>query len=201
MRKPSTFTSRVALGLLTAALVLVGLAGVSSAAPSRDQSASAPVGQPSVLNGNAVTAASELHLTVEQQTTLERQIAGQLQAVPNATRVSLNELAWTDGGVRVVLTVPVPGMVVPLAADCPFQWVCVYQNQDFGYPRAAFFHCGNAAIPTTIGVSSWHNNQTNNTASWLLNASGTSLQNTRALSKVSFVGAPSNDQARIIHVC
>jgi hypothetical protein len=55
----------------------------------------------------------------------------------------------------------------------------------------------------TVGefLTGWLAGRRNNTASYSFSAFGTSLQNTRALSKASYVGAPRNDLARIVHVC
>jgi hypothetical protein len=134
-----------------------------------------------------------------QQTDVERQIAHQLSTNPGAKRISANEVAWRDGTVDVVVTVPTPG-VEPAAANCPSTKVCVYEGANFGGLRQDFRNCGTATIAIN-GVSSWHNNQTTNTTSWLLTILGSNLQSTQAVSKVSYVGDGSNDQAKFIHVC
>ena len=136
---------------------------------------------------------------VRQQSDVERQIAHQLSANPGAKRISANEVAWRDGTVDVVVTVPEPG-AEPLAANCPSTKVCVYEGANFGGLRQDFYNCGTAAI-TVNGVSSWHNNQTTNTTSWLLTVLGGNLQSTQAVSKVNYVGDGSNDLAKFIHVC
>ncbi len=198
--KSRTVTIRLALSVIAAALVAVSLSGAASASSS-ERGTSVRGTQPSVLNGSGVKSAASLHLTAEQRTELDKQVADQLRITPGAERISLNEVAWTEGTGKVVMTFAVPGIEPLAAADCPFQWVCVYNGATFNYPRAAYFNCGTFGIPSTIGVSSWHNNQTNGTESTLFDGAGVNLQVNQALSKVSYVGAPSNDRARSIHVC
>lgn len=174
-------TTRTRLVLSLFAATLVFLTGVTAAASSPDR----------------VTAAD---LTTAQRTELDAQIAHHLKITPGAERVAFNELAWQDGNVHVVLTLPVPGQAINAAADCPALRVCLYEGDNFGYPRQAFLNCGDAAVDN-IGVTSWHNNQTNDTESWLMGPFLVNLQSSRALSKVSYVGVSANDRTRRIHVC
>ncbi|MEV6242441.1 hypothetical protein [Lentzea sp. NPDC051838] len=130
---------------------------------------------------------------------LDTQIADQLKQHPAARRTSVNELAWQDGTVDVVLTLPIPGQTKALAPDCPFRSVCVYEDSQFNGRRLTFTKCGTASIGFL--TSSWHNNQTVNTESWLIGPFGPNLQSNLAPSKVSYVGDPANDAAIAIHVC
>jgi hypothetical protein len=58
-------------------------------------------------------------------------------------------------------------------------------------------------VPTRLsgGTGSWHNNQTNDTESWLENGGHVNLQSSRAPSKISYVGALNDNQDWYIHVC
>jgi hypothetical protein len=167
--------NRFVRGLFAAVVALTCLAGASSA----DSSSVTPKADPN----------------------MEQQIAHQLSVTPGAKRVSPTEVAWKDGNVDVVVSYAAPGNAASGTPDCPSLWVCVYHDENFGYPRQAFTKCGTSTILSAIAVSSWHNNQTNETVSKLYDAAGQVLQSSRAVSKVDFVGVGSNDLARTILVC
>jgi hypothetical protein len=195
--------ARIAVCAVAGVAALTAMAASTSAAAGTGAppTVASAAGRPSVLNGDPVQSADSLRLPDAARQELETAIAGQLKATPGARRISVIELAWTDNGVNVVLTLPIPGAAAPAAADCPFQWVCVYDNVNFGGARGAYFNCGTASTPSYFGVSSWHNNQTNDTESWLLSGSSVNLSSSRALSKISYVGAPTDNWAWYIHVC
>lgn len=183
--------------VFTAVLALAGLAGGARAMPT-----DRPAASPAAVPATDVWSGIDVTLTSAQKSALDGQVARVLRERANAKRISINEVAWTEGGVEGLTTFPVPGVVRPLAAaDCPFQYVCVYDGVNFGYPRERYFNCGTVTTPPTFGVTSWHNNQTNNTESWLEDGAHSNLQSSRAPSKVSYVGVRNNDQDWYIHVC
>ena len=191
--------------VVTALVGILSAAGITSAGRATDprpplQPNSVAV-QPSILNGNAARSAANLRLTKAQEQSVERQIAKRLDEVEDSKRVSFNELAWKDGDVEVLETLPVPGVIEPMAGDCPYLYFCVYQHAGFGYPRDAYWNCGRARVPP--GVTSLHNHQTIDTQTQVRNPTTGSFDamTVAAPSQVSFVGWALNDIIAEVIVC
>lgn len=112
---------RAVITLVAAAGLAVGMTPAASADP--DDSV------PALLSRQATSAAE-----------LKAQIDLQLELYPGGKQTAPNEVSY-DGG-RFVVTYAKPGVIQPLAADCPSGWFCFYDYTNYGYPRGRLSDVG-----------------------------------------------------------
>lgn len=147
---------------------------------------------------------------------VQAQVDGVLAKSPGGTQISGNQVAWNDG--KVVLTIPLPGEAnartasdpasTQGTANCPYTWTCLYEHANFDGRRLQFSDCGPVQDLGAYGFSdmatSWHNNQTRNTRTWVYNWTGSWTQlwvEGGAPASSTNVGAGNNDKADGIKAC
>jgi hypothetical protein len=147
---------------------------------------------------------------------VQKQVDNVLAKSPGGKQISANQVAWNDG--KVVLTIPLAGERSARAAgepvttlgtaNCPYTWTCLYEHANFDGRRLQFSACGYIQDLGAYGFSdmatSWHNNQTPGTRTWVYNWTGSWTQiwvEGGAPSKSTNVGAGNNDRADGIRAC
>lgn len=160
-------------------------------------------------------AESNLQVTTTQQQELDRQVAEQLKLTPGGKRISVNQIAWQrDGAEPVIMTFPVPGeriaraageLITPLGTpNCNYEGVCLWDYTNFEGKRLGPFYACRTENLANFGFAnrteSWHNNQTPNTKSWLIQ-NGQILMDMIPNSKVSHVGVYNVNRATHLTVC
>lgn len=147
---------------------------------------------------------------------LQQQIDVVLEQAPGGQQISENQVAWQDE--TVILTIPrVAGQAAHGADEpvttlgtpnCPYTWTCLYEHANYNGRRLQFSACGYIQDLGAYGfrdkATSWHNNQTRGTRSWVYNWTGSwTLLWTEggAPSMSPNVGPGNNDKADGIKAC
>lgn len=156
-----------------------------------------------------------LEVTKAQEQVLDQQIADQLKLAPGGERISVNQIAWKrDGLDPVIMTFPLPGERIARAAgepatalgvpNCNYEGVCLWDFTNFEGTRLGPFYACRTETLANYGFAnrteSWHNNQTPNTKSWLVQ-NGQILMDMIPNSKVSHVGVYNVNRATHLTVC
>ncbi|MGW6705083.1 peptidase inhibitor family I36 protein [Streptomyces sp. NPDC054956] len=197
MRTSTKFSVALAAG----ALAVFGLSGTSSAQ--------------STLDATIAAQAEQAGLSSSEVAGLQKQIDEQLALTPGGKQISLNQASWRDG--KAVMTWPLPGETKargvnePAAAlgspNCSYQWTCLYEHDQWNGRRLTWSDCNFENLANwgfNDQTSSWHNNQTNGTKTYVYNWTGSSwelLWTSTAPSASSYVGNWANDRADGLWVC
>ncbi len=156
-----------------------------------------------------------LTVTAAQERVLDQQIAAEMARAPGGERISVNQIAWDrKGAPPVILTLPLPGERIARAAgepvtalgtpNCNYEGVCLWDYTNFEGARLGPFYACRTETLSAHGFAnrteSWHNNQTPNTKSWLVQ-NGQILMDMIPNSKVSHVGVYNVNRATHLTVC
>jgi len=102
-------------------------------------------------------------LTDDERVELQGQVDSALKNNPGAAQINQNQIELQEG---VVMTVPLPG--TRGTPDCPYEWVCFYEHQNYDGYRLEIYKCGQHDLfqwrmPDgrfwNDKISSWHNHQ------------------------------------------
>lgn len=153
----------------------------------------------------------------EQARQLQVQIDDRLRSIPGARQLNQNQISSSDG--KVILTFPLPGeqiargsseaIVTAGTPNCPYTYTCLYEHAFYGGWRLQFAKCQSQDLDiwgVRDQTTSWHNNQTPGTRSWVYNYNGFGKlllfwTEAGAPSQSPNVGVAKNDQADIIVPC
>ncbi|MGW4201470.1 peptidase inhibitor family I36 protein [Streptomyces sp. NPDC004726] len=201
MRTRSKFVIAVSAG----AMAVLGLAGPTSASSA----------EPTALQSTIASQAKLAGLSKSDVAGLQKQIDEQLAATPGGKQIGVNQMSWRGG--KAIMTIPLPGekraraVGEPAAAlgtpNCSYTWTCLYQHSNWDGRRLTWSDCTFENLANwgfNDQTSSWHNNQTTGTRTWVYNWTGSSwalLWTSTAPSASSYVGAANNDKADGIRVC
>ncbi|MCX4545561.1 peptidase inhibitor family I36 protein [Streptomyces sp. NBC_01565] len=159
--------------------------------------------------------AKQAGLTPGEVAGLRQQIDEQLARTPGGKQIGLNQVSWRGG--KAIMTFPLPGegkaravneSAVALGSpNCGYGWTCLYEHSNFDGRRLTWSDCnfedlGNWGFNDR--ATSWHNNQTQGTKTWVYNWAGDSWQllwESTAPSSSSNVDGWANDRADGIRVC
>lgn len=70
---------------------------------------------------------------------VQAQIDAYLAAAPTGVQINASEISFHNGSIVVTFS---RTTTASLTADCPYNWFCLYDGVNFGYPRARFSSCG-----------------------------------------------------------
>ncbi|MFD7893702.1 peptidase inhibitor family I36 protein [Streptomyces sp. NPDC059743] len=191
--------------LTAAAMAVMGLAGPTSAT-------SAAGSLPSTIAAQAAQAG----LDKAEAAGLQRQIDAQLSIAPGGKQTGVNEISWRGG--RTVMTFPLPGEKKARAVgeafaptgtpNCSRLWTCLYEHANFDGRRLTWSDCDFVNLADwgfNDQTTSWHNNQSTGTRTYVYNWNGVNawvlLWTSTAPSSSSNVGSANNDKADGLQVC
>ncbi|WP_282697740.1 peptidase inhibitor family I36 protein [Streptomyces sp. CC208A] len=175
----------------------------------------APTSASTELERTIATQAREAGLSKSEVAGLQRQIDEQMARTPGGKQIGVNQIAWRGG--KAVMTLPLPGEAQARAVNeplgtlgtpnCSYLWTCLYEHSNYDGRRLTWSDCNFENLANwgfNDKTSSWHNNQSRGTKSYVYNWTGSSwalLWSSTAPSASSYVGSANNDRADGIRVC
>ncbi|MFI7662789.1 hypothetical protein ACIBTW_28320 [Micromonospora parva] len=189
-------SQRFIVGAVATGLATFGLVASSAAVSGAPPKESAPA----------------FELSAADKVTMQGLLDAQLKNSVGGKQIGVNQIAYDNGA--TILTLPLPGErqartvdgpVLPLGTpNCEFEYACLYDGTNFDSLMLSRAACGEINL-SSLGlanrVSSIHNNQTNNTQTYIMNSSRQILNANRAPSKVNDVGVGGTNRAVYWRVC